>query len=147
MGKATRLAQEIAGKIRGKAAKAADSTCNNGPKADPSEASSGPSPNPMTNLILADFLLRAGERLLRRSVETGVLGQKHGQSKAQKIVRGRSLAQTLIGTAIARIATRSVPGAIVVGGGLLAKTLYDRRKDAKAHAEDKEALEKQADKA
>jgi hypothetical protein len=27
---------------------------------------------------------------------------------------------------VARVATRSVPGALLVGGGLLAKTLYDR---------------------
>ena len=30
-----------------------------------------------------------------------------------------------------RVATKSVPGAIVVGSGLIAKKLYDRRKAAK----------------
>ena len=106
-----------------------------------------PSPSPMTNVILADVLLRAGGQLLRRSVETGVLGRQFGKGKAKKIVKGRSMAQTLVGTAIARIATRSVPGAIVIGGGLLAKTLYDRRRAAKAAKEGEEAVEKQADKA
>jgi hypothetical protein len=33
---------------------------------------------------------------------------------------------------ILRVATRSVPGAILVGGGLLAKALQDRRKARKA---------------
>ena len=33
----------------------------------------------------------------------------------------------LAGAVAVRIATRSVPGAIVVGGALLAKRLYDRR--------------------
>lgn len=107
---------------------------------------SSPSPSPMTNLILADVLLRAGSSLLRRTVETGVLGQTLGKGKAKKIVKGRSMAQTLIGTAIARVATRSVPGAILVGGGLLAKTLYDRRRETKARVEGTKAVEKQADK-
>jgi hypothetical protein len=34
----------------------------------------------------------------------------------------------ICGAALMRIATRSVPGAIIVGGGLVAKTLHDRRK-------------------
>lgn len=111
------------------------------------ETVASPSPSPMTNLILADVLLRAGGSLLRRTVETGVLGQTFGKNKAKKIVKSRSMTQTLIGTAIARIATRSVPGAILVGGGLLAKTLYDRRRKAKARIEGAAAVEKQADKA
>ena len=106
-----------------------------------------PSPSPMTNIVLADVLLRAGGQLLRRSVEAGVLGQKYGKGKAKKIIRGRSMKQTLLATAIARIATRSVPGAIIVGGGLLAKTLYDRRRGVAAEIEGKEAVEKQAEKA
>jgi hypothetical protein len=87
----------------------------------------GPSPNPMTNLIIADLALRGGGRLLRHAVERTVLGAKFEKGKAKDIVKGRTMAQTLIGTAVARIATRSVPGAILVGGGLLAKTLFDRR--------------------
>lgn len=106
-----------------------------------------PSPSPMTNVILADVLLRAGGQLLRRSVETGVLGRQFGKGKAKKIVKGRSMTQTLLGTAIARIATRSVPGAIIVGGGLLAKTLYDRRRATEAAKEGKEAVDRQADRA
>ena len=42
-----------------------------------------------------------------------------------------SLLTGIAGAALVRIATRSVPGAIVVGGGLLAKTLYDRRRRSK----------------
>jgi hypothetical protein len=40
----------------------------------------------------------------------------------------RGIGGKIVGAALVRIATRSVPGAILVGGGLLAKTLYDRRK-------------------
>jgi hypothetical protein len=54
------------------------------------------------------------------------------------------MGQTLLGTAIARIATRSVPGALIVGGGMLAKTLYDRKHAKDAESAGREALEKQA---
>ncbi|MDB5725684.1 MAG: hypothetical protein JWQ16_2438 [Novosphingobium sp.] len=96
-----------------------------------------PSPNPMTNLIIADIVLRGGGRLLRNLVERNVLKAKYPPETAKSIVTGRGMAQTLVGTAIARIATRSVPGAILVGGGLVAKALYDRRKghDAKTKGE------------
>ena len=104
------------------------------------------SPNPMTNILLADIALRAGGALLKRGVERGVMGQKLGAKKAARVIKGRSMTQTLIGTALARMATRSVPGAIVVGGGLLAKTLYDRRKGKAARADGQAALEKQAKK-
>lgn len=104
-----------------------------------------PSPNPMTNLILADVALRAGGALLRRGVEKGLVGSKVGSKKAGRIVKGRTMMQTLVGTAIARIATRSVPGAIIVGGGMLAKTLYDRRRTREAEVEGADALDKQAE--
>lgn len=92
------------------------------------DAAARPTPNPMTNMILADIVLRSGGALLRRTVEGSLLGRAMGKGKAQKVIKGRSMAQTLLGTAVARIATRSVPGAILIGGGLIAKALYDRKK-------------------
>ena len=106
-----------------------------------------PSPNPMTNLIIADLALRGGGQLLRRAVERTLLGVTYSRADAKNLVKGRTMAQSLIGTAIARIATRSVPGAIVVGGGLLAKTLYDRRRGkGAARADGAKAVAKQAEK-
>jgi hypothetical protein len=111
------------------------------------DAAPEPSPNPMTNLIIADLALRGGGQLLRHAVERTLLGARYSKAEAKNLVKGRTMKQTLIGTAIARLATRSVPGAIVVGGGLLAKTLYDRRKGkAAARAEGRAAIAKQADK-
>jgi hypothetical protein len=107
---------------------------------------SGPSPNPMTNLIIVDLVLRAGTRAVRHALELGVLGTKYSPDKAKDIVKSRTMTQTLIGTAIARVATKSVPGALLVGGGLLAKSLYDRRKSrAEAEAEGEAAIEEQAE--
>ena len=111
------------------------------------ETAAAPSPNPMTNLIIADLALRGGGQLLRHALERTLLGAAYSKAEAKNLVKGRTMAQTLIGTAIARIATRSVPGAIVIGGGLLAKTLYDRRRGkGAARADGAKAVAKQAEK-
>lgn len=107
----------------------------------------GLSPNPMTNLIITDLLLRGGGRLLKNAVERTVLGASFAPGKAKKIVKGRSMAQSLIGTALARIATKSVPGAIVVGGGMLAKALYERRRKVASAQKGEEQAADQAAKA
>lgn len=108
---------------------------------------SGPSPNPMTNLVIADLALRGGGRLLRHLVERTLLGVKYPPDKARNLVKGRSMTQSLLGAALARVATRSVPGALLVGGGLIAKTLYDRSRSRRARAEGEEAVNEQARKA
>jgi hypothetical protein len=98
-----------------------------------------PSPNPATNLLLADIALRGGSALLKRAVEAGLLGavgkgsrQNKGTGTVKGTVKGSSLGRNLVGTMLVRVATRSVPGALIVGGGLLAKTLYDRKRSRAA---------------
>lgn len=81
---------------------------------------------PVANLVLADIALRGGSLLLRTAVSRGLMAAG-GLPKAR-------FGQKFVTTTLAKVATRSVPGAIVVGGGLLAKTLYDR-----AHARRKAA--------
>ncbi len=88
----------------------------------------GPSTDPATNLLLANLALTGGMELVRRGLEHGLLGKGYAPGKARSLLKDRSLTQTLAGAALTRLATRSVPGAILVGGGLLAKTLYDRRR-------------------
>lgn len=80
---------------------------------------------PIVSLIAADLALRTGDRLVRRGVERGLL--KGQPAKTARVIRGRTLTETVIGTVLAEVARRSVPGAILVGGGLLAKALRDRR--------------------
>jgi hypothetical protein len=110
---------------------------------DPSELH-GPSPNPHTNLLIADVALRGGSLLARRAMERGLLGSKYAPRKAKAILRGRTFGETLVHSAIARIAMQSVPGAIIVGGGLIAKTLYDRTRPHQARAEGEAALHAKA---
>jgi hypothetical protein len=81
--------------------------------------------SPIVTLIVADLAVRAGDRLVRRGVERGLLGGKPAQ--IGRVIRGRTLKETLIGTVLAEVARRSVPGAILVGGGLIAQAMRDRR--------------------
>ncbi len=86
----------------------------------------GPSTNPATNLIIQDIAIRAGGRLIRHAFEKGLLRGRYGGGGAKAIVENRPLMHTVLSSMVARYATRSVPGAILVGGGLIAKTLFDR---------------------
>ena len=110
-----------------------------------SEGIPGPSEDPATNFILADIAIRAGSYLARRGVEKSLLANRYGKDTARKIVENKTLGQTLISFALARVATKSVPGALVVGGGALAKALLDRRKSRRrAKAEGDRKLIEQA---
>lgn len=102
------------------------------PAKDAVEAVEKASPNPMTNLILTDLLLRGTGQIMRHAIEASLLSTKYDKNHAKKIIKGRSLTQTIVSTAVARVATRSVPGAILVGGASLAKLLYDRRQGKRA---------------
>lgn len=86
----------------------------------------GPSSNPATNLLVADIGMRAASRLFRRTMEKGLLQLKFSPEKANEVIEGRSLGQTLITVGLARLATKSVPGALLVTGGLIAKSILDR---------------------
>jgi hypothetical protein len=86
----------------------------------------GPSSNPATNLLIADIGMRAASRLFRRTMEKGLLRLNFPPEKAHEAIEGRTLGQTLILAGLARVATRSVPGALLVTGGLIAKSILDR---------------------
>ena len=92
----------------------------------------GPSTNPSTNLIINDILLRSVGRLARMTVEKAILGKRYGSQFAKDAVENRSLMHTLTAYGVTKVATRSIPGAALVTGGLLAKTLFDRSKSLRA---------------
>ncbi len=93
-----------------------------------------PSDNPGTNLLIADIVVRGASTLFRQTVEKRVAQAsvaKAGEAakeEAQDLLDGRTLITTLGLYGASKLATRSVPGLLVVTGGLLAKTLYDRGK-------------------
>ncbi len=86
----------------------------------------GPSTNPATNLLITDIVMRSGGRIVRMAMEKGLLSTKYDRDFAKDIVENRTLGRTLITYGISKVATRSLPGAALVGGGLLLKTLFDR---------------------
>ncbi|WP_235522812.1 hypothetical protein [Novosphingobium sp. Leaf2] len=104
----------------------------------------GPSPNPATNLVIADIALRTGTTLARRAVERAVLGASYSPRKAKSILRGRTMSETLLHGALARVALGSVPGALFIGGALVAKTLYDRSHARQARRQGEEVIEDMA---
>jgi hypothetical protein len=74
------------------------------------------------NRTLARIARRGGGKLLNAAIDTLL------PVDAQKLPAARkALLGGIAGTVAVRIATRSVPGAILVGGAMLAKRLYDKR--------------------
>ena len=108
----------------------------------------GPSPNPATNLLIMDIAMRGASLLAARAIEQAALRLRYKPGTADDIVEGRSTIAMLAATGAARMATRSVPGFLLVTGGLLAKTLIDRSlrpRDARRKGD--RQLAAQADKA
>lgn len=92
----------------------------------------GPSTNPATNLIIADIVIRGAGRIVRNSLHKGVLRTRYSRDKATNIVENRSVVNTLALYGVSKLATRSLPGAVLVGSGLLVKTLFDRSQSRRA---------------
>ena len=57
-----------------------------------------------------------------KSIAGAVLGEVIGRK------RGHGLLGAGIGLVATRIATRSIPGLLLVGGAIAAKSIYDKRK-------------------
>lgn len=67
---------------------------------------------------------------LLRNVASALVG-----NEARKRGKGSGLMGFGVGVLAARIATRSLPGALLVGGAMVAKALYDRSKNEDEDAE------------
>lgn len=76
--------------------------------------------------LLARLARQGGGRLLNSAIER-VLPDRPAEPKAK-----RNIVAGIAGAVAMRVAARSVPGAIVVTTGLLAKKLHDRRKAKRA---------------
>ena len=86
----------------------------------------GPSSNPATNLLIMDVAMRGASMIAGRAMEKALLSARYSGEKAADIVKGRTLVQSMAATGAARMATRSLPGFLLVTGGLLAKAIFDR---------------------
>jgi hypothetical protein len=86
----------------------------------------GPSPNPATNLLIADIAVRGAGIVFRHALERALLRARFAPEEAREIVEGRTWGRSLITHTAARVATRSIPGFLAVAGGLAAKAVVDR---------------------
>ena len=71
---------------------------------------------------------------MRESIQSGFLKRARESEEAELLIESRSLVRAIATYGITRVATKSVPGALLVGTGLVAKMLFDRsqaRRDAK----------------
>lgn len=87
-----------------------------------------PSPDPVTNLVIADIVLRGAGNLVRQRLEKGLITGQLDHDKAARLIENRGIASKLMLWGASRLATRSPVGLAVVAGGLAAKVLYDRGK-------------------
>lgn len=87
-------------------------------------------------VLASEIAIRAVGSVMRRSFEKRVISRNYNDHTAKHVVENRSMVHAITAFAATKLATRSVPGALLVGGGLLAKTLFDRgtskRKSRKA---------------
>ena len=77
------------------------------------------------NSLLNRIARQSGGKLLNVAIDTLL------PVDASKVAT-RTLLGGIAGAVAVRVASRSVPGAILVGGALVAKRLYDRRHSAQA---------------
>ena len=82
--------------------------------------------------LISRVLRKHGDKLLDNALHR-LFPNERGAAPAKKPGIGGRIARA----ALMKVATRSVPGAILVGSGLLAKHLHDRRKAARAAAGDR----------
>jgi hypothetical protein len=68
-------------------------------------------------------MTKLGVYLMLKSIAGAVVGEVIGRK------RGNGLLGAGIGLVATRIATRSIPGLLLVGGAIVAKTLYDKSKE------------------
>jgi uncharacterized protein (DUF697 family) len=69
--------------------------------------------------------LRDRRHLMLKSIAGAVIGEVIGRKQ------GHGLLGAGIGLVATRIATRSIPGLLLVGGAIAAKTIYDKSKERK----------------
>jgi hypothetical protein len=113
---------------------------------EPTSAASGEAGEPApdeteatTNLLVADMALLAGTFLGQLAVRIGLRNTRFDPETARKQVEKLPKSKRNVAAKAARLASRSLPGAALVGTGLVGKLIFDRsqkrRTDRRAQAE------------
>ena len=95
---------------------------------------------------MAGIVMKAGSYLVSDFVQKRLLKGRYGVEDAKAIVESRGLKHKAASLIAAKVATKSVPGAVIISGGLVAKALFDRGgKKRKAKREADRKLLREAD--
>ncbi|MDN3646322.1 hypothetical protein QWY75_08930 [Pontixanthobacter aestiaquae] len=96
---------------------------------------------------MAGVAVKAGSYLISDFVQKRMLKGRYGIEDADAIIQKRGLKYKAAALVGAKVATKSVPGAALITGGMLAKALFDRggkRRKARREA-DRKLLKKAED--
>ncbi len=88
---------------------------------------------------IAGMAARKGASLTRNAVEKRLRVAGYSPAEIRGILAGQGFGKSLAMAAVAKLATRSVPGALLVSGGLVAKALLERRSRRRAESNDRAA--------
>lgn len=80
----------------------------------------------VASLLVADIVMSAGSFLLSRFVEKQILKTHYDKDAARELRAQQTKGQAVATSAATKLATRSVPGAAIVTGGLLLGSMYKR---------------------
>ena len=86
----------------------------------------------VVRVLTADLVLRAGGYMLRRAVSKGMLRGGAALKAERAADRQDDITTRVVTAAATAIATRSVPGALLVGTGMAVHALYKRGKARRA---------------
>ena len=90
------------------------------------------------NYLTRRAMRYGSDRVIDRMLRAARTGERDDKADVpeQPVSWAEGLRNSLLGAVATRLATRSVPGAIIVGGALLAKTLYERKHTYDAQPKD-----------
>jgi hypothetical protein len=100
-----------------------------------------PSPDPNTNALIADIVVRGASLALREKLQDRMLIEKYDPEQIKEIKDGRGIVRAVGLYGASRLATRSVPGLLAVVGGLAVKSLYDRGRDRQRRERNEKRLQ------
>lgn len=86
----------------------------------------------MDNRLIATFARQGGIKLLDVAISRLLMQQPKPSAKGESTPPPSSPAKKATKATLGSVARRSVPAAIIIGGAVLAKALYDRRKAQQA---------------
>lgn len=88
--------------------------------------------NPATRKLITDLALRGGVFLARKLIDKRLSALEYTPKQTSQILAGRGLTKAAASAAVARLGFKALPGSLLIGGVVLAKTLFDRKRASAA---------------